>query len=71
MGYKVIKTDDCINLEDVALAEFKTLEEAEQFRPDNMNEIKSEGYKWLEIDNFTIGQRVNTVLTGECVGFLS
>lgn len=47
--WRVIATDNCICLEDIRLASFDTLEEAEAFRPDNIPSLIEEGYKWLEI----------------------
>ena len=46
--WRVVATDDCITLPDLYLASFDTHEEAEDYRPDNMQELKAQGYKWLE-----------------------
>jgi len=46
--WRVIATDDCIKLPDLRLASFDTHEEAEAYRPGNMQELKAQGYKWLE-----------------------
>ena len=49
MRFRVIATDNCIDLPDLRLAAFETLEQAEAYRPDNAAELEAQGYKWLEI----------------------
>lgn len=47
--FRVVATDNCINLPDLHLASFETLDEAEQYRPANATDLITQGYKWLEI----------------------